>query len=120
MDFWRDMAVFWLPAQSQRLLVSVSSLLYLCFFETPKQKQEQCMGARFSFPQSSSPLSFRDELRHFVDNGTLTHLKVCFSRDTPAMIQTGSPRYVQDNLRLFSKEIDRILLQEKGYFYLCG
>uniref|UniRef100_A0ABM5GA88 Methionine synthase reductase n=1 Tax=Pogona vitticeps TaxID=103695 RepID=A0ABM5GA88_9SAUR len=63
---------------------------------------------------------FQDELRHFVDNGTLTHLKVCFSRDTPAMIQTGSPRYVQDNLRLFNKEIDRILLQEKGYFYLCG
>ncbi|KAJ7338354.1 hypothetical protein JRQ81_011345 [Phrynocephalus forsythii] len=63
---------------------------------------------------------FQDELRHFVENGTLTHLKVCFSRDTPALAQTGTPRYVQDNLRLFNKEIDRILLQEKGYFYLCG
>nr|XP_060630046.1 methionine synthase reductase [Anolis sagrei ordinatus] len=63
---------------------------------------------------------FEDELKLFVEDGTLTHLNVCFSRDTPAMVQTATPKYVQDNLRLFSGEISRILLQDKGYFYVCG
>ncbi|XP_077167045.1 methionine synthase reductase isoform X2 [Paroedura picta] len=61
---------------------------------------------------------FRDELQHFVANGTLTHLKVCFSRDPPA--QPAAPKYVQDHLRLCSKEITRILLEERGYLYVCG
>ncbi|XP_053099774.1 methionine synthase reductase isoform X2 [Hemicordylus capensis] len=63
---------------------------------------------------------FQDELRCFVENGTLTHLKVCFSRDSTAIEETATPKYVQDDLRLCSKEITRILLQEKGFFYVCG
>ncbi|XP_066482352.1 methionine synthase reductase [Tiliqua scincoides] len=63
---------------------------------------------------------FQDELRSFVENGTLTHLKVCFSRDSLVKEATDAPKYVQENLRLYSKEVTRILLQEKGYIYVCG
>ncbi|KAG8133124.1 putative Methionine synthase reductase protein [Naja naja] len=63
---------------------------------------------------------FQDELRFFLENGVLTYLIVCFSRDVPAVAETAPPKYVQDNLRLYCKEISRILLQEKGYFYVCG
>lgn len=63
---------------------------------------------------------FQDELRSFVENGTLTHLKVCFSRGSSVKEATVASKYVQDNLRLYSKEVTRILLQEKGYIYVCG
>lgn len=62
---------------------------------------------------------FKDELRSFVDNGTLTHLKVCFSRDS-STAEEASPKYVQDILRLCAKEVARVLLKERGYFYICG
>ncbi|XP_071409764.1 methionine synthase reductase isoform X1 [Pithys albifrons albifrons] len=62
---------------------------------------------------------FKDELRCFLENGTLTHLKVCFSRDSsPA--EVAPPKYVQDVIRLYAKEVARVLLKERGYFYICG
>ncbi|XP_077789689.1 methionine synthase reductase isoform X1 [Podarcis muralis] len=63
---------------------------------------------------------FQEELRCFAESGTLTHLKVSFSRDAPAAVEAATPKYVQDNLRLYCKEVSRILLQGKGHFYLCG
>nr|XP_034957214.1 methionine synthase reductase [Zootoca vivipara] len=63
---------------------------------------------------------FQEELRCFAESGTLTHLKVSFSRDAPAAVEAAIPKYVQDNLRLYGKEVSSILLQEKGYFYVCG
>ncbi|XP_043363053.1 methionine synthase reductase [Dermochelys coriacea] len=63
---------------------------------------------------------FRDELRSFVENGTLTHLKVCFSRDPPAAAEKKTTKYVQDNIRLCAKEVARVLLKERGCFYVCG
>ncbi|XP_010128741.1 PREDICTED: methionine synthase reductase-like, partial [Chlamydotis macqueenii] len=62
---------------------------------------------------------FKDELRCFLENGTLTHLKVCFSRDSSTAEETP-PKYVQDVIRLYSKEVARVLLKERGYFYVCG
>lgn len=62
---------------------------------------------------------FKDELRCFLENGTLTHLKVCFSRDSSAA-EGASPKYVQDVLRLYAKEVARVLLKDSGYFYVCG
>ncbi|NXE20266.1 MTRR reductase, partial [Ardeotis kori] len=59
------------------------------------------------------------QLRCFLENGTLTHLKVCFSRDSSTAEQTP-PKYVQDVIRLYSKEVARVLLKERGYFYVCG
>ncbi|NWV75061.1 MTRR reductase, partial [Dasyornis broadbenti] len=55
----------------------------------------------------------------FLENGTLTHLKVCFSRDS-STAEVAPPKYVQDVLRLYAKEVARVLLKERGYFYLCG
>ncbi|XP_074843965.1 methionine synthase reductase isoform X2 [Carettochelys insculpta] len=63
---------------------------------------------------------FRDELKSFVENGTLTHLKVCFSRDPPAATEKKTTKYVQDNIRLYAKEVARVLLKERGCFYVCG
>ncbi|XP_058275694.1 methionine synthase reductase isoform X4 [Hirundo rustica] len=62
---------------------------------------------------------FKDELQCFLENGTLTHLKVCFSRDS-STAEVAPPKYVQDILRLCAKEVARILLKERGYFYICG
>ncbi|NXU56163.1 MTRR reductase, partial [Turnix velox] len=62
-------------------------------------------------------LLFRDELGHFLKNGTLTHLKVCFSRDSA---EVNMPKYVQDVIRLYAKDVARVLLKEGGYFYVCG
>ncbi|KAM6444430.1 methionine synthase reductase [Rhynochetos jubatus] len=62
---------------------------------------------------------FKDELRCFLENGTLTHLKVCFSRDS-AVAEVSPPKYVQDVVRLYAKEVARVLLKERGYFYICG
>ncbi|NWQ67982.1 MTRR reductase, partial [Neopipo cinnamomea] len=59
------------------------------------------------------------QLRCFLENGTLTHLKVCFSRDS-STAEVAPPKYVQDIIRLYAKEVARILLEEKGYFYICG
>nr|XP_056718954.1 methionine synthase reductase [Euleptes europaea] len=63
---------------------------------------------------------FQGELQRFVENGTLTHLKVSFSRDPPATAQPVAPKYVQDHLRLCSKDVTRILLEQRGYLYVCG
>ncbi|NWS97777.1 MTRR reductase, partial [Mionectes macconnelli] len=59
------------------------------------------------------------QLRCFLENGTLTHLKVCFSRDS-STAEVAPPKYVQDIIRLYAKEVTRVLLEEKGYFYICG
>ncbi|RLW13086.1 hypothetical protein DV515_00000001 [Chloebia gouldiae] len=64
-------------------------------------------------------LQHRDELQCFLENGTLTHLKVCFSRDS-STAEVAPPKYVQDVLRLCAKEVARVLLKERGYFYICG
>ncbi|KFO61837.1 Methionine synthase reductase, partial [Corvus brachyrhynchos] len=56
-------------------------------------------------------LPFRDELRCFLENGTLTYLKVCFSRDS-STAEVAPPKYVQDVLRLCAKEVARV--------YVCG
>ncbi|NWS73247.1 MTRR reductase, partial [Crotophaga sulcirostris] len=59
------------------------------------------------------------QLRSFLENGTLTHLKVCFSRDS-STAEVAPPKYVQDVIRLYAKDVARILLKERGYFYVCG
>ncbi|NWX79665.1 MTRR reductase, partial [Alca torda] len=59
------------------------------------------------------------QLKCFLENGTLTHLKVCFSRDS-STAEVTPPKYVQDAIRLYAKEVARVLLKERGYFYVCG
>ena len=77
----------------------------------------------------------REELEGFVSSGTLTHLKLCFSRDgaeeeeaaaaaaaAPAVSQPPPPcpRYVQHNLLLHSQCVSRLLLQHNACLYVCG
>ncbi|CAM9255944.1 unnamed protein product [Bubo scandiacus] len=59
------------------------------------------------------------QLKCFLENGTLTHLKVCFSRDS-STAEVAPPKYVQDVIRHYAKEVARVLLKERGYFYVCG
>ncbi|XP_057565824.1 methionine synthase reductase [Hippopotamus amphibius kiboko] len=63
---------------------------------------------------------FRNELRHFLKCGILTHLKVSFSRDAPAGEAEAPTKYVQDSIRRHSKQVAGVLLQESGYIYVCG
>lgn len=63
----------------------------------------------------------REEIERFVENGTLSHLKVCFSR--AELDSSGSepePKYVQHNLLLQAEHVVRILLKENGCLYVCG
>nr|XP_015210455.1 PREDICTED: methionine synthase reductase isoform X1 [Lepisosteus oculatus] len=62
---------------------------------------------------------FREELERFVESGTLTHLKVCFSRDAQQG-EAPAPKYVQDNLRLHTRDVARVLFKQNGCFYVCG
>ncbi|KAE8279939.1 Methionine synthase reductase [Larimichthys crocea] len=68
---------------------------------------------------------FREELEGFVSSGTLSHLKVCFSRDVQEekeeTANSAAPsRYVQHNLLLNSQHITDILLRRNGCIYVCG
>ncbi|XP_037311558.2 methionine synthase reductase [Pungitius pungitius] len=67
---------------------------------------------------------FREELEGFVSSGTLSHLKVCFSRDDheegEAAASSARPRYVQHNLLLAGRRVADILLRRNGYLYVCG
>ncbi|XP_069469826.1 methionine synthase reductase [Ambystoma mexicanum] len=63
---------------------------------------------------------FKEELRCFIKNGTLTHLKICFSRNSPNSSKEAPMKYVQDCLRACARDVAKILLKENGYFYVCG
>ncbi|KAG2458421.1 methionine synthase reductase isoform X1 [Polypterus senegalus] len=63
---------------------------------------------------------FRDELGRFQAEGTLTHLRVSFSRDQDDSTEEVKPKYVQDNLRLNAQDVVRVLFKENGYIYICG
>ncbi|XP_024135825.1 methionine synthase reductase isoform X2 [Oryzias melastigma] len=67
---------------------------------------------------------FREELEGFVASGTLSHLKVCFSRDgeegEEVVASAANPKYVQHNLLLHRQQVANILLRQSGCFYVCG
>lgn len=69
---------------------------------------------------------YREQLEGFVARGTLTHLRVAFSRDEPAGSEVASPggaahpRYVQHILGLHRSDVMRLLLQEGARLYVCG
>lgn len=73
-----------------------------------------------NLPVTPYVLCFRDELRHFLKCGVLTHLEVSFSRDAAVGEEEGPARYVQDSLQRHSKQVVGVLLRESGYIYVCG
>ncbi|KAG9508585.1 hypothetical protein GZH46_02914, partial [Fragariocoptes setiger] len=57
---------------------------------------------------------YQDELKRFNTNGTLTHLRVAFSRDQPEKV------YVTHLLKQNREETWEILHKKEGYIYVCG
>lgn len=88
-----------------------------------QQKKEGTFGDTWLFfgcRSHNKDYLFRDELRSFVKNGTLTHLKVCFSREALSTTNEYAPKYVQEHLKMFSQDVVQILTKENGYIYVCG
>lgn len=88
-----------------------------------RQKKESIFGDTWLFfgcRSHDKDYLFRDELRSFVENGTLTHLKVCFSREALSTTNEYAPKYVQEHIKIYSQDVVRILTKENGYFYVCG
>lgn len=71
---------------------------------------------------------FREELEGFVSSGALSHLQVCFSRDTaaaaaaaPEDVGPEAPcRYVQHALQRRGRAVADVLLSRNGRIYVCG
>uniref|UniRef100_A0AAR2JUU7 Methionine synthase reductase n=1 Tax=Pygocentrus nattereri TaxID=42514 RepID=A0AAR2JUU7_PYGNA len=84
------------------------------------EKQDDVFGETWLFfgcRHKDRDFIFREELERFVENGTLNHLKVSFSREE---LDGNEPRYVQHLLLLHAKNMVHVLFKENGYFYVCG
>ncbi|CAB4000718.1 methionine synthase reductase [Paramuricea clavata] len=65
---------------------------------------------------------FRDELTEFERSGVLTKLIVSFSRDaTPVdSSETKSPKYVQDNIKIWGEELCNLIYNSGAFIFVCG
>ncbi|XP_075396932.1 methionine synthase reductase [Tenrec ecaudatus] len=100
---------------------------FISFLQHREKLQQQLPGHSFGATwlffgcrHEDRDYLFREELRHFLKLGVLTHLKVAFSRDAPPSEGTAPPKYVQDSLQLHAQPVARLLLQENGHLYVCG
>uniref|UniRef100_A0A8C2ZLR9 Methionine synthase reductase n=1 Tax=Cyclopterus lumpus TaxID=8103 RepID=A0A8C2ZLR9_CYCLU len=102
---------------------------FIGFLQQRKEKPEAIFGETWLFfgcRHRDGDYLFREELEGFVSSGTLSQLKVCFSRDEQEEEEEATtsaaarPRYVQHNLLLNSRHVTDILLKHNGYFYVCG
>ena len=57
----------------------------------------------------------RKELEAFVADGTLTHLKVAFSRD-----EGTTAKYVQDQMKPMGAELTELMMNGNATLYICG
>ncbi|CAL1701490.1 unnamed protein product [Somion occarium] len=57
---------------------------------------------------------YGEEIEAFILDGTITRAGLAFSRDTRKKI------YIQHKMHEDGKDLARLLLREKGVFYLCG
>ncbi|XP_043082709.1 methionine synthase reductase isoform X2 [Puntigrus tetrazona] len=128
----RPSSTFHLPADSSVPVVMVGPGTGVApFIGFLQQREKECeANAEATFGETwlffgcrhkDKDFLFREELERFAQNGTLSHLIVCFSRDEPDAAGTANrPTYVQHNLRLHAKNVTGILLKDKGYLYVCG
>ncbi|XP_068846697.1 methionine synthase reductase [Capricornis sumatraensis] len=100
---------------------------FIGFLQHREKLRERHAGGRFGATwlffgcrHKERDYLFRDELRHFLKCGVLTHLEVSFSRDAAVGEEEGPARYVQDSLQRHSKPVVGALLRESGYIYVCG
>lgn len=105
------------------LIFSITALMFIFYFifNFFVGKSSWCMIGQDLLSYRYIFLHFvcREELERFVENGTLNHLKVCFSRAEPDS-NDSEPKYVQHNLVLHAEHVTRILLKEDGFLYVCG
>uniref|UniRef100_A0A1A8MZD9 Methionine synthase reductase n=2 Tax=Nothobranchius pienaari TaxID=704102 RepID=A0A1A8MZD9_9TELE len=95
--------------------------------EERKENPEAAFGETWLFfgcRHRDKDYLFRENLENLVPSGTLTHLKVCFSRDhqedEDAVAPATQPRYVQHNLLLNSQKVTDVLFRQNGSIYVCG
>ncbi|XP_023678186.2 methionine synthase reductase isoform X1 [Paramormyrops kingsleyae] len=126
----RPSSAFRLPADPSVSLIMVGPgtgvAPFIGFLQHREKQRQQDRGTTFGETwlffgcrHEDRDFLFREELETFLASGTLTHLKVCFSRD-PHEGAEPPPKYVQHNLRLNSQAVCDILLRQKGFFYVCG
>ena len=60
----------------------------------------------------------REDFAKFKECGALSELVTCFSRDPEA--ESGTPRHVQDNIRLRKERLVSLILEEDSVLYVCG
>ncbi|XP_075683025.1 methionine synthase reductase [Rhinoderma darwinii] len=129
--FIRPSTLFRLPLDSAVPIIMVGPgtgiapfIGFLQHREMQRQQKKECIFGNtwlfFGCRSHDKDYLFRDELRSFVENGTLTHFKVCFSREAPCTTNEYMPKYVQEYLKMYSQDVVRILTKENGYFYVCG
>ena len=69
----------------------------------------------FGCRRSDVDYLYRDDLEGFAKDGTLSRLRIAFSRDAP------NPRvYVQDLIDADAAELVPLLLQEDAHVFICG
>ncbi|XP_063778834.1 methionine synthase reductase [Pseudophryne corroboree] len=128
--FQRPSILFRLPSDTTVPIVMVGPgtgiapfIGFLQHREILRQENEQIFGDTWLFfgcRSHNKDYLFREELNSFVENGTLTHLKVCFSREALSSTNEHFPKYVQEYLKICSQDIAKILIKENGHIYVCG
>ncbi|XP_078093544.1 methionine synthase reductase [Mustelus asterias] len=128
--FSRKNTLFRLPTDSTVPIIMVgpgTGIAPFMGFLQHRQKQRENPGSVFGETwlffgcrHHDRDYLFRNELRSFQNNGTLTQLKVCFSRDQSKDTSEGKAKYVQHLLKLFAEDVTKMLLSENGYLYVCG
>lgn len=123
--FTRTIGHFHLPAEASTPIVMIGPgtgiAPFIGFLQHRSwlQDQEANLGEAWLFygcRYQKKDFLFQDEINNFLEKGCLTKFHVCFSRDEQ---QERSPRYVQDNIRTYSKELIN-LIDNGAVLYVCG
>jgi len=69
----------------------------------------------FGCRYSKKDYLYADELKKYVDEGVISHLKVAFSRDNPK-----EKHYVQHLIKKEPELFHEMFYKQEGFFYLCG
>ena len=68
----------------------------------------------FGSRHQSQEYLYGEEIEAFLLQGTITHAGLAFSRDGPKKV------YIQHKMLEDGQALARMLLRQKGVFYLCG
>ena len=68
----------------------------------------------FGFKEREHDYIYKDEISEFKDQGLLTTIHSAFSREQENKV------YVQDLLKINSKETKELLMNQNAHVYICG